>query len=115
MPDQLTHDFISRRRSSRHKSLANFFYPDADAEYCATYEIDLSQVESFVALYPCPDNVVPVTTVQGKSLNGCFIGACTTAEEDLILAALVLEQGLQKGHIPLKRGKRKLSLTADRY
>lgn len=37
--------------------------------------------------------------------EGCFIGACTTTEEDLILGALVLEAGLQKG-LPLARGKR---------
>lgn len=41
-------------------------------------------------------------------LDGCFIGACTTAEEDLILAALVLEQGLQRGCKPVKKGKRKV-------
>jgi homoaconitase/3-isopropylmalate dehydratase large subunit len=41
-------------------------------------------------------------------LDGCFIGACTTAEEDLILAALVLEQGLKKGLKPIKKGKRKV-------
>ena len=115
MPDELTYDFINRRRSSRHKNSANFFYPDVDAKYCATYEIDLSQVESFVALYPSPDNVVPVGTIQGKDLDGCFIGACTTAEEDLILAALVLEQGLRQGQIPLERGRRKSCLNTDQY
>jgi homoaconitase/3-isopropylmalate dehydratase large subunit len=41
-------------------------------------------------------------------LDGCFIGACTTAEEDLILAALVLEQGLKSGLKPVKKGKRKV-------
>ena len=106
--DQLTHDFINRRRTPRHKSSAYFFCPDDDAKYCATYEIDLSLVEPFVALYPSPDDVVPVGTIEGKDLDGCFIGACTTAEEDLILAALVLEQGLKKGLVPLKKGKRKV-------
>ncbi|RHZ44333.1 hypothetical protein Glove_739g3 [Diversispora epigaea] len=38
--------------------------------------------------------------VEGKKSDGVFIGACTTAEEDLILAALVLEQGLKKGYRP---------------
>jgi homoaconitase/3-isopropylmalate dehydratase large subunit len=38
-------------------------------------------------------------------LDGCFIGACTTTEEDLVLAALVLEVGLQQG-LELAIGKR---------
>lgn len=32
-------------------------------------------------------------------LDGCFIGACTTAEEDLILGALVLEQAMAQGYV----------------
>jgi hypothetical protein len=47
-------------------------------------------------------------SIEGKPLDGCFIGACTTAEEDLILGALVLEQGLKKGYVPVTRGKRKI-------
>ena len=42
--------------------------------------------------------MVGVDEVAGKALDGCFIGACTTAEEDLILAALVLEQALDAGY-----------------
>lgn len=41
-------------------------------------------------------------------LDGCFIGACTTAEEDLVLGALVLEQGLKNGMRPVQKGKRKV-------
>lgn len=41
--------------------------------------------------------MVHVDEVAGKALDGCFIGACTTAEEDLILGALVLEQAMAKG------------------
>ena len=52
--------------------------------------------------------MVPVTEVEGKPLNGCFIGACTTTEEDLVLAALVLEEGLKRGMKPVKHGKRKV-------
>lgn len=42
-------------------------------------------------------------------LDGVFIGACTTAEEDLILGALVLEQGLKQGLRPSIHGKRKVT------
>jgi hypothetical protein len=70
--------------------------------------IDLAQVESFVARYPSPDDVVPVSELGGTLLNGCFIGACTTAEEDLIIGALVLEAGMKQGLDPVGHGKRKV-------
>jgi homoaconitase/3-isopropylmalate dehydratase large subunit len=59
-----------------------------------------------VAVFPSPDKVVPVSEVAGQSLHGCFIGACTTAEEDLIVAAMVLEEGMKKGLKPLAKGRR---------
>jgi homoaconitase/3-isopropylmalate dehydratase large subunit len=51
---------------------------------------------------------VPVSTVAGKQLDGCFIGACTTTEEDLVIGAMVLEIGLRKGLVPVKDGKRRV-------
>ncbi len=38
--------------------------------------------------------MIPVKEFGNVELDGCFIGACTTAEEDILLGALVLEQGL---------------------
>ncbi|OQD76296.1 hypothetical protein PENDEC_c004G03468 [Penicillium decumbens] len=108
VPDQITHNFIQKRRLPRHKSLTTYFKPDDDAHYAEVHQIDLGNVKSFLAKYPSPDNVVPINGCEGMELDGCFIGACTTAEEDLILAALVLEQGLQKGYTPAKKGKRKV-------
>ncbi|RDW83768.1 aconitase family protein [Aspergillus mulundensis] len=105
VPDEVTHQFVSSRRHSRYRSNSVYFQPDPDASYAATFHIDLSEVESFVALYPSPDNVVPVTEKLDMPLDGCFIGACTTTEEDLVLAALVLEVGLQRG-LELAIGKR---------
>lgn len=108
VPDQVTSDFVNRRKSPRHKKSSKYYRPDEDAVYSGTYEIDLAKVEPFVALYPCPDDVVPVSQIAGKQLDGCFIGACTTAEEDLFLGALILEQGLKRGMKPVKSGKRKI-------
>lgn len=45
--------------------------------------------------------------MEGTALDGCFIGACTTTEEDLILGALVLEQCFKAGLKPVDQGKRK--------
>lgn len=48
---------------------------------------------------------MPVSSSSDTKLHGCFIGACTTTEEDLILAALVLEVGLNRKY-ELAPGKR---------
>ncbi|PKX91257.1 aconitase family protein [Aspergillus novofumigatus IBT 16806] len=108
VPDHITRDFVAKRRLQQHKNLSTYFRPDNDAQYAAELDIDLGNVQSFFARYPRPDDVVPVSDYAGMRLDGCFIGACTTTEEDLILAALVLEQGLKKGYRPVKHGKRKM-------
>jgi aconitate hydratase/homoaconitate hydratase len=64
---------------------------DIDAPYLARYPIALANLEPQVALPFSPDKVKPVGEVQGLGLQGLFIGACTTTEEELVLGALVLE------------------------
>ncbi|GFP54384.1 putative aconitate hydratase [Trichoderma asperellum] len=105
-PDQQTLDFISRRPTRKYREGAVFFKADEDAQYAETFEIDLSDVKSSVALYPSPDNVVPVHETVGLELDGTFIGACTTAEEDLIIGAMVLQVGLRRGLVPINKGRR---------
>ena len=108
VPDEETHAFVQGRRLPRHKQDGMYLKPDEDAHYADTCEIDLGEVRSFLSRFPQPDDVVPVADHEGMELDGCFIGACTTAEEDLILAALVLEQGFLHGLSPLRKGKRKV-------
>ncbi|KAK5735061.1 hypothetical protein LTR17_008397 [Elasticomyces elasticus] len=100
--------FIDARKHPKHKKQAVYYQADEDAQYSATHIIDLSEVEPYVARYPSPDDVVPMAEVAGTRLDGCFIGACTTAREDLILGALVLEAGLKRGLKPVSVGKRKV-------
>ncbi|CAI7604531.1 unnamed protein product [Penicillium discolor] len=107
-PDDITQEFINRRKFTRHKCNTIYFEPDVDAEYAAVQEIDPTNVTSFIARYPQPDDVVPVTEKEGMELDGCFIRACTTTEEDLILGALVIEQAMRKGSNPIAKGKRKV-------
>ncbi|KAI8052450.1 hypothetical protein BDF22DRAFT_726110 [Syncephalis plumigaleata] len=107
--DEVTAAYIAKRKDPQHKNSALYFRADPDAAYAESHVIDLSKVDSLVALYPSPDNVVPVDEVAGMQLDGCFIGACTTAEEDLILAALILEAGLARGWVPSVNGKRKVT------
>ncbi|KAK4497301.1 hypothetical protein PRZ48_011751 [Zasmidium cellare] len=105
VPDAVTQDYIGRRKRKANKSSSLYFKPDADAPYAERCTIDLSKVEPTIAVYPEPDNVVPVSQQEGMHLDGVFIGACTTTEEELVLGALVLKVGLQKG-LPLAKGNR---------
>ncbi|KAH8698906.1 aconitase family protein [Talaromyces proteolyticus] len=108
VPDSLVKSYIEGRKQKHRRSSSIYFRPDADAQYAEMFEIDLSKVKPLFALYPSPDNVVPVTSQVGMHLDGCFIGACTTTEEDLILAALVLDVGLSK-NFTLAPGRRNVT------
>ncbi|CAK7234873.1 hypothetical protein SBRCBS47491_009096 [Sporothrix bragantina] len=116
-PDHVTKTFIEGRKVARHKNASRYFHSDdTRAVYAESHVIDLSKVESFVAKYPNPDDVVPVTdlSVLDMKLDGCFIGACTTAEEDIIMGALVLEQGMKNGLRPAKDGKKRKVVPGSR-
>lgn len=108
-PDTQTAAFIAKRKNPLHRQEAIYFKPDKDAEYIDSRIIDLSEVVPTVALYSSPDNVVTVGEVVGMKLDGVFIGACTTTEEELIIAALVLREGLSKNLVPVGRGIRRVT------
>ena len=97
-----------------------YFQADPAADYADRFDIDLADVTPLIAKYPSPDNVFPIDHPEidavvpevGRSirkLDGCFIGACTTTEEELILAALVLEVALKDGVKPVAEGTRKVT------
>ncbi|OAP55199.1 hypothetical protein AYL99_10899 [Fonsecaea erecta] len=111
VPDGVTMQYIQRRKDPRHKSDSLYFRPDDDAQYAETFDVDLSELEHFIALYPSPDNVVPVSEAkdQLQNLQGVFIGACTTTEEELILAALVLKEAMSQGLKPEAPGLRRVT------
>lgn len=105
VPDAVVSHYIDRRKRKLHKTSPLYFRPDDDAIYAESFEIDLGEVQSYIALYPSPDNVVPVSECGPMAFDGVFIGACTTTEEDLILAALVLQVGIQD-RMAFRKGKR---------
>jgi aconitate hydratase/homoaconitate hydratase len=72
----------------------------------AAFRIDLNNLAPQIAKPFSPDNVCDVNEVIGQKLDGCFIGACTTTEEELILAALVLEAGFRAGMKPTETSNR---------
>lgn len=97
--DEIVADWLARRRRGYNDS-ALYFRADDDAPYIARYPIRLDQLEPQVARPFSPDNVFGVSELAGQRLDGAFIGACTTTEEELALAGLVLDAALAEGMTP---------------
>ncbi|ADO72650.1 aconitase family protein [Stigmatella aurantiaca] len=108
--DEAAARWLSRRSSDKDEAL--YFQADPDAPYVARHPIDLRRMGPLLARPFSPDNVMEVSEAAGMALDGCFIGACTTSEEELVLAALVLEQALQ-GRAPLPPSPQKLVVPGD--
>jgi len=87
--DEQTEDFLSRLdREEEHVELQ----PDEDAEYHDEIVVDLSDLEPLIAEPSMPDNVVPVSEVEGVSVDQVMIGSCTNgAYEDILPSAKMLE------------------------
>ncbi len=92
-------EWITRRRRGYNRD-ALYFRADDDAPYVANYPIRLDELLPQVAKPFSPDNAFTVTELAGQRLDGAFIGACTTTEEELALAALVLDAALKSGVTP---------------
>eukprot|EP00475_Leptophrys_vorax_P023771 TRINITY_DN3267_c0_g1_i4.p1 TRINITY_DN3267_c0_g1~~TRINITY_DN3267_c0_g1_i4.p1 ORF type:complete len:1474 (-),score=457.33 TRINITY_DN3267_c0_g1_i4:80-4501(-) len=117
--DEITAAFLSKRQTELDAEARNF-RADENAEYAGKYVINLSEIVPSIAVFPEPDNVITIDSPlidepleeAGKSirnLDGCFIGACTTTEEELILAAMVLKKGLENGLQPIPQGVRRVT------
>ncbi len=75
---------------------ALYFRADDDAPYARALPNRSLQARAAGGQAFSPDNVMTVEpSAAGTVLQGCFIGACTTTEEELVLAALVLEQAFK--------------------
>ncbi|HKA89539.1 MAG TPA: aconitase family protein, partial [Haliangiales bacterium] len=100
-PDGVVAEWIDRRPPDGIRAGARYFRADDDAPYASRYRIDLASLGPLVAVPFSPDNVVPVEKEAGRALDGAFIGACTTTEEEIVLGALVLEAALAAGEKPV--------------
>jgi len=99
--DEIVAAWLAQRRRGYNDS-ALYFRADDDAPYLAHYPIDLSALAPQVAKPFSPDNVFDVYTLVGQQLDGAFIGACTTTEEELAVGALVLEAAMEDGAAPVE-------------
>ncbi len=87
-PSQSIMDFLSERTQRSQTP----FFADQDAEYEKEMTFDVSDLEPQIACPDSPDNVKPVSEVEGEHIDEVFIGSCTNGRfEDLREAARILK------------------------
>ncbi len=86
--DAMTKDFLRRhRREDQWEELL----PDPDAEYDEEMEIDLSTLEPMVAAPRMPDNVLPISELEGTPIHQVIVGSCTNGSyTDLVAFAKII-------------------------
>jgi 3-isopropylmalate/(R)-2-methylmalate dehydratase large subunit len=93
-PDKTTVDylwpFIQKEHASREEALNIFqaFISDKDAEYGQVIEVDVSDLSPLASYGYKPDQVKPVSEMEGTPVDQVYIGSCTNGRiEDLRIAA----------------------------
>ncbi|MBI2568181.1 MAG: 3-isopropylmalate dehydratase [Candidatus Schekmanbacteria bacterium] len=109
--DDVVAAWLATRPDNREEAL--FLRADDNAPYAERRAIDLRTLGPLIAKPFSPDNVARVEELAGLPLDGCFIGACTTTEEELVMAGLLLEAALAGGATPVTTARR-LVVPGDR-
>ena len=124
--DEYTQEFIAKRRGITDE-VPYYFRADENAQYAGKYTVDLRRVEPLVAKYPNPDDCYlikdpklyepivddgKVVCETIKKLDGVFIGACTTTQNEIILAGLLLDVMMKKYSC---KPKSRASLQGNEY
>ena len=86
--DKITLDWLKTRTDKPFEAVSS----DPDAEFRQVLQYDLSGLEPQVAKPHSVDNVSSVSEVEGIKVNQIFLGTCTNARvEDLLAAAEILK------------------------
>lgn len=86
--DEVTLDYIKDRVTKDYK----FFEADADAEYEAVYDINLSEIKPTVAFPHLPENAKTFDEIDDVKIDQVVIGSCTNGRiEDMRCAAEILK------------------------
>jgi len=87
-PDKKVVDYLTRRGATN----LNLIKGDDDAEYEKIFEYEGSEMEPVVAKPFSPENISVVREAPSVELDKCYIGSCTGAKyEDLVAAARILK------------------------
>jgi 3-isopropylmalate/(R)-2-methylmalate dehydratase large subunit len=121
-PDEATLAYIVTMRGlDAEEVLKGFVYSDPDAEYAATFEINLDQVRPMVALPGDPRNGIPINSLdQEVRIDAAYGGSCTGGKmADMDMYARVLQNALKHGkrvapgvHLYLQFGSQKIKQYA---
>jgi len=87
--DKTTQDYlVSQGRGNHYQPI----FPDADASYEQTININVANLEPIVSKPHTVDNIAPVRELKGTKIQQVFIGTCTNGrQEDLAVAAGILK------------------------
>lgn len=87
--DEQTKIFL---RAQRREMDYHAIQADADAAYDETIIINLGELVPLIAKPHSPDNVVPVTDLEGEKVDQVFIGSCTNSSyADLCKVAMIMK------------------------
>lgn len=88
--DDRTREYLeSRGRGADYTPLA----ADKGAEYADTIDIDLSQLEPSIAIYPSPGNVEKVADRAGEKIHQVCVGSCTNSSYENIASFAEMLKG----------------------
>ena len=86
--DQKTVEYLTQRGATN----VSEFHGDSDAEYSKTFEYEASELEPTVSKPFSPDNITVARELSSTELDKSYIGSCTGAKyEDLLAAAKILK------------------------
>jgi 3-isopropylmalate/(R)-2-methylmalate dehydratase large subunit len=120
-PDEVTLDYIVRTRGLNADEVRQgFTYSDADAEYAASFEINLDEIRPMVATPGDPRNGIPIETLPEVRIDAAYGGSCTGGKmADMDMYAEVLANALAEGkrvadgvHLYIQFGSQKIKRYA---
>jgi len=121
-PDEATLAYVVTMRGLDAETVRKgFIYSDADAEYAATFEIDLDEIRPMVALPGDPRNGIPIDQLTEEvRIDAAYGGSCTGGKmADMDMYARVLQNALERGkrvapgvHLYLQFGSQKIKQYA---
>jgi 3-isopropylmalate/(R)-2-methylmalate dehydratase large subunit len=117
-PDEVTLEYLTRTRGLDAEEIRKgFLRSDVDAEYAASFEIDLSEIRPMVATPGDPRNGIPVSDLtEPVKIDIAYGGSCTGGKmADMDMYAAVLRRAVEQGkrvapgvHLYLQFGSQKI-------
>jgi 3-isopropylmalate/(R)-2-methylmalate dehydratase large subunit len=117
-PDEVTLEYLTRTRGLDAEEVRKgFLRSDDDAEYAASFEIDLSEIRPMVATPGDPRNGVRISDlVDEVKIDAAYGGSCTGGKmADMDMYAAVLKRAVEEGkrvapgvHLYLQFGSQKI-------